>query len=381
MKSFVAASGVVKIDRYYEKSYKTLARDALSSLEKNLSEDISPDTLIISSMASELVDHQSSIADLVADYLGLKRVRVYRVESGEASGLAAFQLAHSLISSGASKRTLVIGVDKGSEAPVSRMAKVYASIKDSDYMQLHGASPLAESAILAKLYMKRYEYAYEDLFIWPYTMHQNSPDTPHAQLRFKINIDSYKDSPILAEPLRLLDAYPFGDGAVAIYIVSEEAREKHDLLVSVEGFGASVDIKDLSSREDLLIFRSVRESWEEALNMAGVDSRKIKYVEIHDNYTPNAFIVIESIGLTERGRAPEEFEDSRIGDIYLNLSGGLKARGNPWGATGLYQVHEIFSALTGSFKNNVLGEIEYAAAQNMNGIGDSSYVIVLRRVR
>lgn len=382
MKSFIAASGVIKIDRYYEKNLKTLAREALESIEKSYAEDLVPDTLIISSMTPELVDYQSSIADLIADHLGLRKIRVYRVEAGEASGLAAVQLAYSLTTSKASKRVLVIGVDKGSEMSVSRMAGVYGSIKDSEYMQLQGITPLAEAAILAKLYMKKYNYSYEDLFIWPYTMHQNSLETSHAQLRFRISPDSYKDSPVLAEPLRLLDSYPLGDGAAALYIVSEDAVERSsDAIVSIEGFGGSVDSKDIASREDPLLFRSVRESWEEALSMAGIERRKIKYIEIHDNYTPNAFIILESMGLAERGEAPERLENSSIEGVHVNLSGGLKARGNPWGATGIYQIHEVFQALLGSFKSSILGEIEYGAVHNMNGTGDSSYVIILKRVR
>jgi acetyl-CoA acetyltransferase len=185
----------------------------------------------------------------------------------------------------------------------------------------------------------------------------------------------------LAEPLRLLDSYPFGDGASAIYIVSEDVAEEYDVNVSIEGLSSSNDVNDIASREDLLIFSAVRDSFIKTLKMVDIELGKLKYIEIHDNYTPNAFIVLESIGLADRGKAPELLQDSMIGSAHVNLSGGLKARGNPWGATGVYQVHEIFSALLGEFKKSVLGEIDYAAAQNMSGCGDVSYSIVLKRVR
>ncbi|MGC9010369.1 MAG: thiolase C-terminal domain-containing protein [Sulfolobales archaeon] len=380
MKSYIVASAAVKIDRYYEKGYKELFRDAVEELYKYVDE-LDIDTIIVSSMASELIDHQSNPAVILSDYMSIRDVRIYRVESGEASGAAAVQLADSLIKAGVSKKLMVVGIDKLSDLPVSHVAYAYMALKDSDYIQIQGISPLAESAILAKLYMREYDYSYEDLFIWPYTMHQNSPDTPHAQLRFKISPDSYKDSPILAEPLRLLDSYPFGDGVSILYIVSQEYLREYDSAVSIEGTGSSNDTADLASREDLLYFKAVRRSFEQALAMAKIEKNSIKYMEIHDNYTPNAFLVIESLGLVERGEAPEKFENSMINSIHINLSGGLKARGHPWGATGVYQIYEIFSALMGSFKKSVLGEIEYGLAQNMSGVGEVSYCTILRRVK
>lgn len=381
MRGYIVSTSAVKIDRYYDKSFKEISLDALRELEKRTPQGIEPDTLVVSTTAVEHLDRQVSVVNIVSDYLGLRGLRVYRVENGEASGLAAVQLAYSLVSSGLSRRVLVLGVDKLSDMPVSRIARLYTYTKDSDYVQVQGVSPLAEAAILAKIYMRTYDYTYEDLFIWPFTMHQNSPETPHAQLRFKISPDSYRDSPILAEPLRLLDSYPFGDGASAVYIVSEDYSRDYDVAVSIEGMGSSSDVADIASREDMLLFRSVRESFENALRMAGIERGRVGYMEIHDNYTPNAFIVLESMGLVERGRAPESLENSSIGGVHVNLSGGLKARGHPWGSTGVYQTHEVFSALVGEFRSSVLGEVEYGVAQNMTGCGDASYVIVLKRVR
>jgi acetyl-CoA acetyltransferase len=143
--------------------------------------------------------------------------------------------------------------------PNAKIAELYSYLKDSDYIQIHGISPLSEAALLAKIYMKTYEYSYEDLFIWPFTMYQNSLNTPHVQLRFKISPDSYKESPILAEPLRLLDSYPFGDGASALYIVSEDVAEEYDVNVSIEDLSSSNDVNDIAPRRYQLLIRIARE--------------------------------------------------------------------------------------------------------------------------
>ncbi|MEM0439048.1 MAG: hypothetical protein DJ555_03485 [Desulfurococcaceae archaeon] len=371
---FINAGSAVEIDRHFDKGFKALALEAFRRLESSYG-SVEPDTLVISSMAPESMSEQIGIAGVIADHLALRRLKVFRVEMGEASGLAAILTAYSLVSSGLSKGVLVIGVEKVSEYPVSLIAKVYSMIGDSDYTGLYGISPASEAAILAKIYMDRYGYSYEDLFKWPVLMHKNAVKNPHAQLRFMLKSDSYKDSPIISEPLRLLDAYPFGDGASALYISSMPG----DTAVEISGVGSSNDSCDAISREDPLFFRSVRESFDDALRMAGIGRDRVKYIEIHDSYTPYAYIVLESLGLVERGDAPRKIsmESSSIDTTYVNISGGLKARGHPWGATGIYQTYEVFRSL--------LGEAElsdsYGAVQSMNGPGSQSYSVIMRRVR
>ncbi len=372
---FINAGSAIEIDRHFDKGFKALALDAVRRLESSYG-SIEPDTLIVSSMAPETMSEQIGIAGIIADYLALKRLKVLRVEMGEASGLASVLAAYSLVSSGLSKRVLVIGVEKVTEHQVSITSKIYSMIGDSEYTGFYGISPASEAALLAKIYMDRYGYSYEDLFVWPVLMHRNATKNPHAQLRFSIKSDSYKDSPIISEPLRLLDAYPFGDGASALYVCDKPGEAS----VEISGIGSSNNTGDALSREDPLFFSSVRESFDEALRAAGVDRGSVRYIEIHDSYTPYAYIVLESLGLVERGDAPEKLsvESSSIDAVYVNISGGLKARGHPWGATGVYQVYEVFQSLLGRWGLD-LGD-GYGAAQSMNGPGSQSYVVIMRRV-
>jgi len=374
---YINAAGGVEIDRHFDKGYKALALESVRRLEREYG-SVEPEALIIASMAPESMGEQVGLAGVIADYLGLKRVKVFRVEMGEASGLAAVLASYSMVSSGLVGSALVIGVEKVVELPTPHIARVYTMIGDAEYMGLYGISPASEASILAKLYMASYGYSYEDLFRWPVAMHRNATKNPHAQLKFTIKSDSYKDSPVISEPLRLLDAYPFGDGASAVYMSSRPGS----VAVEVAGIGSASDVIDAPSREDPLFFSSVRESFAEALGMAGVGRDAIRYAEIHDSYTPYAYIILESIGLAERGEAPKRFspETSQVDRVYVNLSGGLKARGHPWGATGVYQVYELFQLLTGKWSPVDIGD-GYAVAQNMNGAGAQSYVAILRRVR
>ncbi|MEM1611677.1 MAG: hypothetical protein QXQ57_08550 [Sulfolobales archaeon] len=376
---YIGAAGAIEIDRHFDKGYKALALESVKRMERRFGV-VEPEALIISSMSPESMGEQLGLAGILADYLGLRRLKVFRVEMGEASGLAAIITSYSLIASGLVDRVLVIGVEKVAELATSHIARIYSMIGDSEYMGLYGISPASEASIIAKLYMARYGYSYEELFRWPVTMHRNAIKNPHAQLKFTIKAESYRDSPVISEPLRLLDAYPFGDGASAIYMSSRPG----DVAVEISGIGSSNDAHDAASREDPLFFSSINESFGEALRMAGIDRDLIRYLEIHDSYTPYSYIILESMGFAERGEAPKRFspEASSIDRVYVNLSGGLKARGHPWGATGVYQVYELFQILTGIW-DPIGVDISngYAAAQNMNGAGAQSYIAILRRVR
>jgi acetyl-CoA C-acetyltransferase/acetyl-CoA acyltransferase len=376
---YINAAGAIEIDRHFDKSYKALALESIRKMEKRFSA-IEPEAVVVSSMSPESMGEQIGLAGIIADYLGLRRLKVFRVEMGEASGLAAIMASYSLIASGLVNRVLVIGVEKVTELATSHIVRVYSMIGDSEYMGLYGISPASEASMIAKLYMARYGYSYEELFKWSITMHRNAVRNPHAQLKFMIKADAYRDSPIISEPLRLLDAYPFGDGASAVYMSSKPG----DIAVEILGIGSSNDAHDAVSREDPLFFSSIRESFGEALRMAGINRDLINYLEIHDSYTPYSYIILESMGFAEKGEAPKRFspDTSSIDRVYVNLSGGLKARGHPWGATGIYQVYELFQILVGEW--NPIGvdmSNGYAAAQSMNGAGAQSYIAILRRAR
>jgi len=374
---YIGGGGAIEIDRHYDKGYKALALEAIRRLEKSYG-TIEPDTLIISSMSPESMSEQIGIAGVIADYLGLKRINVMRIEMGEASGLASIAASYSMIASGVSRRLLVIGVEKVVELPTPYIVRVYSMIGDADYTGIYGIPPASEASLIANLYMDRFGYSYEDLFRWPVTMHRNAVKNPHAMLRFTIKSDSYKDSPVVSDPLRLLDVYPFGDGGSAIYLTSDPG----DTAVEIAGIGSSSDAQDAISREDPLFFSAVREGFERALRMAGVERDHVRIVEIHDSFTPYAYIILESMGFAERGDSPRRFspDSSSIYRAYVNLSGGLKARGHPWGATGVYQVYELFQILSGAWSHVDVGD-GYAVAQNMSGAGAQSYSAILRRVR
>ncbi|RLG85238.1 MAG: acetyl-CoA acetyltransferase, partial [Thermoprotei archaeon] len=236
---------------------------------------------------------------------------------------------------------------------------------------------------LMRLYMERYGATREDMALWPVMMHDNSYHNPYAQLRFKTTIQHVISSPIIADPIRLLDSSPIGDGAAVVILASEEIAKKiTDTPIEIAGVGLSTDSVDLATREDLLTARSIRLAAHKAYKMANVEPKYIDVAEVHDAFSINAMLVLEELGFAERGKAWKMLKEGRFrpGDKpTVNPSGGLKARGHPVGATGVYQVAEVAMQLRGDFPGVRVDKAEIGLAQNMGGVAVSTSVIILKR--
>jgi acetyl-CoA C-acetyltransferase/acetyl-CoA acyltransferase len=214
-------------------------------------------------------------------------------------------------------------------------------------------------------------------------MHEYGSKNPYAQLRNRITVEDVLRSAVLADPIRLLDSAPVGDGAAAILLASEDViRKITDTPIQIAGVGLGSDSLDLSSREDLLKPTSILTACEKAYKMANVEPRQIDVAEIHDAFTITALLSIEGMGFANFGEAWKLVREGRFaaGDRpSINLSGGLKARGHPVGATGVYQVAEVAMQLRGDFPGVKVSKAEIGVAMNTGGVVTLTSVIVLRR--
>jgi acetyl-CoA C-acetyltransferase len=133
-------------------------------------------------------------------------------------------------------------------------------------------------------------------------------------------------------------------------------------------------------RRDPLAFAGSVQAWNRALAAARVTRDDLDLVEVHDCFTIAELIMYEVIGLTPRGegrRAIEEGVVDRDGDLPVNLSGGLKSKGHPVGATGVSQHVMAAMQLTGTAGGMQLPDARIAAVHNMGGLAVANYVSVL----
>ncbi|MGO4228963.1 acetyl-CoA acetyltransferase [Arthrobacter sp. YAF34] len=329
----------------------------------------------------------SSLALQVSDQLA--NVPSTRVENACASGSAAFQQGTKSLLAGTAKTVLVIGAEKMTQAGAD---VVGAALLGADYDMAGKASTTGFTGLfaeVAKHYGKRYGDGNGKLGDVLGTIaaknHRNGVDNPYAQLRKDLGEDFCRTvsdkNPMVADPLRRTDCSPVSDGAAAV-VLSVAPTGGATAPVRLAGFGQANDFFP-SERRDPTEFAATRASWQRALAMAGVGLDDLDFAEVHDCFTIAELLMYEAMGLTERGQGARALEEGWVfkdGRLPVNVSGGLKAKGHPVGATGVSQHVIAAMQLTGTAGDMQLAAPRRAAVQNMGGVGIANYVSVLEAV-
>ncbi|MCD6300807.1 MAG: thiolase domain-containing protein [Staphylothermus sp.] len=387
---FIIGVGMTKIGRFYEKSGRELVAEAiLKALEDT--KNVKPNALVLGNMTSSVLMEQDSLAALAADYSGLRGIPAFKVEAACGSGGAAFYAGYSLVKSGLADTVVVAGLEKLTEKLTADATKALAQAADTEYEVFYGATFTGLNALVARLYMSKFGYTREDMAYWPLRMHEYASYNPYAQLPRKTSLEAILKSPVVADPLHLFDCAPIGDGAAAVVLTRNEELAKtvakdtgKDVLVEVAGIGMATDSVDIGSRRDLLTIESTVKASRDAYKMAGITVKDIDYAEVHDAFHITGYLALEDMGFAPKGEAPKLLKEGKFakGDKpEVNFSGGLKARGHPVGATGIYQIAEATMQIRGGFPGYKASDPTVAVTQNIGGIGTYSIVTVLRRYR
>ncbi|RKR19760.1 acetyl-CoA acetyltransferase [Arthrobacter oryzae] len=329
----------------------------------------------------------SSLALQVSDQLA--NVPSTRVENACASGSAAFQQGTKSLLAGTAKTVLVIGAEKMTHAGAD---VVGAALLGADYDMAGKASTTGFTGLFAEV-AKHYGKRYGDgngrlgdvLGTIAAKNHRNGVDNPYAQLRKDLGEDFCRTvsdkNPMVADPLRRTDCSPVSDGAAAV-VLSVAPTGGATAPVRLAGFGQANDFFP-AERRDPTEFAATRASWQRALVMAGVGLEDLDFAEVHDCFTIAELLMYEAMGLTERGQGARALEEGWVfkdGRLPVNVSGGLKAKGHPVGATGVSQHVIAAMQLTGTAGAMQLASPRRAAVQNMGGVGIANYVSVLEAV-
>ena len=379
---YVVGVGMTKVDRHYDKGFQELAHLAVKNLVNDV-KDFKPEAVVVSNMMSSSLYQQDSLAALVTDAVGLRGKGGFKVEAACGSGGHAVVAGFALVASGLYDQVLVIGIEKMSDYPTRTVTSALAQAADFEHEAIYGASFTALNALVMRLYMHVYGAKREDLALWPVRMHEYGSQNPYAQLRNRITVEDVLKSAVIADPIRLMDSAPIGDGAAAVLLASEDvARRITDTPIQIAGVGLASEGLDLASRENLLKPMSIILASEKAYKMAGIEPKNVDVAEIHDAFTITALLSIEGMKFANFGESWKLIKEGRFaaGDKpSINLSGGLKARGHPVGATGVYQVAEIAMQLRGDFPGVRAGKAEIGVAMNTGGVATLTSVIVLKR--
>lgn len=323
----------------------------------------------------------SSLALQVSDELA--NVPATRVENACASGSAAFQQGTKSLLAGTAKTVLVIGAEKMTHAGAD---VVGAALLGADYDMAGGTSTTGFAGLfaeVAKHYAKRYGPIGDVLGSIAAKNHRNGVDNPFAHIRKDLGEDFCRtvsaSNPMVVDPLRRTDCSLVSDGAAAVVLSTAPTRGAATSPVRLAGFGHANDFFP-ADRRDPTEFAATRVSWQRAMAMAGVELKDLDFAEVHDCFTIAELVMYEAIGLTGRGEGARALEEGWVykdGKLPINISGGLKAKGHPVGATGVSQHVVAAMQLTGTAGAMQLASPRRAAVQNMGGVGIANYVSIL----
>jgi acetyl-CoA C-acetyltransferase len=365
--------GQTKVDEHWDKSLRELGGEACFEAMQDAALD-KVEALFVGNMLSPLVDGQNQLGAFFSDWIGMWGHEAVKVEAACGSGAAAFRAGVMAVASGEIESALVVGVEKMTDKAGHDVTAALATAADADYEGEQGVSFVGINALVMRRYMHEYGWNHADFAPFSINAHANAMHNPNARLHMEITTQQFEKSNMVATPINLLDASPVGDGAAAAIIVPAEkvtsipGRPR----IVLSGSGAATDTIAVHSRKEPLFLSAAYASAKRAYEMAGVTPQELDLFELHDAFSIMTALSLEACGFAERGQGPRLGLDNEIGPggkVPICTRGGLKARGHPVGATGMYQIVEVVQQLRGECGQTQISAAKIGMAQNIGGSG------------
>ena len=379
----IVGIGQTPVGEHWDKSLKELAGAAVQSAIKDAQVE-RVDALYIGNMLSGVLNGQEHLGALVSDWVGLRGVEAVKIEAACGSGAAALRLGYVAVAGELADFVVVAGVEKMTDRPSNQVTAALAMASDGDFEEQNGLSFVALNALLMRRYMHEYGVSHRDFAPFSINAHNNAVGNPNALFTHPVTVDDFCAAKMIADPVNLLDSSPVCDGAAAVMLCPTEiARKLTARPVRIRASAAATDTIALHDRRDLLGLEAATASAAKAYRQAGVTPKDIDLFELHDAFTIMSVLSLESCGFADRGRGVRLGAEGDItigGQIPITTMGGLKARGHPVGATGIYQVIEVVQQLRGQAGANQVRDASLGMAQNIGGSGATVVTTILEAV-
>jgi acetyl-CoA C-acetyltransferase len=348
----IVGAGMIPFGRRDEDNLMDmLAYASLKALDDAGLGDQGVDAVYVANMGAGMLQHQSSVASALVDRLSLMPAAAEAIENGPASGASAIKNGLFAVASGYYDLVLVVGGEKMQKYGVTREQLVQVAIKNQEMGALN-------------------PYAHVESRI----THEGIVDSWHSRV----------NNPPTADPLRLYDVCPVSDGAAAVILAPlERAKSFKKTPIVIAGFGQATDTHTLQEREDPTDLKAVTLAAQQAFEMAKLKPSDISLAELHDAFTILEIAESEHVGFFKKGEGGKAVEAGRTkfgGQIPINVSGGLKARGHPVGATGVAQVVDVVWQLRHELpKERQVPNAVNGLTVNFGGFGNNVLSFILRR--
>lgn len=377
----IAGIGQTEVGEHWDTSLRELGFQAMEAALRD-GGGLQPQALFVGNMLAPQLSRQAHLGALLADFAGLAGIEAATVESAGASGGAALRMGYLSVASGQADIALVVGVEKFTDQVGTTVDAALASAGDSDFEAVHGLTLTAQAALLMARYLSQYEVPREAFAGFALIAHANGAGNPNAMYRKAISAEAYQRAGIVSEPLNLFDVAPNADGAAAALLVRRDLLplDYPHRLVRISGSSLVTDTLALHDRPDPLAFNAARLSVERACRLAGITPQDVDFFEIHDQFSIYAALSLEAAGYALPGEGWKLAQNGRLslaGSLPISTLGGLKARGNPGGAAGVYQAVEAVLQLRGQAGANQLASPHRALLQSLGGAAASAVTHVL----
>ena len=370
----IVGAGMVPVREHWSKGLVELAVEAgaMALRDAGLAQ---VDAVYIGNAYGATFNQQTQLGSLLAAALGMQGVEAYTGEAGDASGGVALRTGYLAVAAGAAQSALVIGVEKATDiVGPARWSARNVSL-DAEFESINGATLTAMAGLLMRRYMHECCLDLSQFEGFSINAHRNGSRNHFAMYRNRLRPGAFVKAPMIANPVSLFDSAPDGDGAAAVALVNADlAADLGPSPISISGSAVATDSLALQDRADPLCLSAVAKSTMKCLDQAGLASKELDALELHDAYTIVTALSLEAMGFSERGRGWEwaQAEGAAIapnGELPLSTFGGLKSRGNPGGATGIYQAVEAVQQLKGQAGENQVADARHILIQNMGGLG------------
>ena len=343
------------------------------------------DALYVGNMLSGTLIDQEHLATLIAGYCGLYGIEAAKVEAACASGAAALRVGAMAVASGYHDVVIVAGLEKMTDTVGKDTTAGLATAADAEYEALHGVSFVGLNALIMQRYMYEHNVPLDAFAGFSVNAHRNGANNPNAMFQEAIDLKTYLNAPTIATPINIMDSSPVSDGGAAVVLVATERVKQYSIghhwgSVQILGSASANDTLAVHDRRDPLFLSAAQTSGEKALRLAGVSRADLDFFELHDAFTIMTALSLESNGFAKRGEGWRMAQEEAIGihgDLPISTMGGLKSRGHPVGATGIYQIVEAVQQLSGRAGANQIADARVGMTQNIGGSGATIITHVL----
>ena len=327
---------------------------------------------------------QGHMGALASEVLGLGSIPTVRTEGACASGSLAFRFAAMAIAAGFYDIIVVGGVEKMTHQPTETVTTGIASAMDFEWEAMQGFTFPGSFAMIANRYFHEYRNVKREMGLCAYNAHQNAMLNPDAQMPKDVPLEKILGADLIASPLSLFDCSLVTDGAAFVVLAAADVAARVNgthRVIDIVGTGHAGDALTLAAKPNITSFAASRAAVAQAYAQAGLGPDDIDFAEVHDCFTITQIINTEDLGFFPPGKGGDAVADgvtARDGKKPINVSGGLKAKGHPIGATGISQIYEVVTQLRGDAGARQLKKADIGLSQNLGGTAATCVINIFR---